>query len=207
MKYEWRKEEKRIYIPATKPELVSIPALKFLTIRGKGDPNGEDFGNRVEVLYSLSYAIRMMPKKGFVPEGYFEYTVYPLEGLWDLSEEGRTKASLDKSQLIYTIMIRQPDFVTPEVFNKALEITRRAKPNKLIDEVCFERIEDGDSVQMLHLGSYDDEKASFDLMKVFIAKNGLRLKTIVHREIYLSDPRKSEPDKLKTILRYMVEKE
>ena len=205
MKYEWRKQEKQIYIPATRPELVNIPALKFLTIKGKGDPNGEDFGNRVEVLYSLSYAIRMMPKKGFVPEGYFEYTVYPLEGLWDLSEEGRGKSDLDKSQLIYTIMIRQPDFVTTEVFNKAVEITRKAKPKVLIDEVSFQEIEDGACVQMLHLGSYDNEKASFDLMKEYIAEKDLKLRTMVHREIYLSDPRKSEPDKLKTVLRYMVE--
>lgn len=205
MKYEWRKEEKKFYIPGTKPELVQIPKFKFLTINGEGDPNGPDFSDRVEALYSLSYAIRMMPKKGFTPEGYFEYTVYPLEGLWDLSEEGRTKSTLDKSQLVYTIMIRQPDFVTAEVFSKAVGLTKKAKQNGLIDDVRFMEIEDGPSVQMLHLGSYDVEKKSFDMMKEYIAEKGLVLKTMVHREIYLSDPRKSEPDKLKTVLRYMVE--
>jgi hypothetical protein len=205
MKYEWRKVEKKFYLPGSSPEFINIPKFKFLTIMGKGDPNGEDFGDRVEVLYSLSYAIRMMPKKGLTPEGFFEYTVYPLEGMWDLSDEGRKNLKLDKAQLVYTIMIRQPAFVTKQVFDKAVEITRKSKPSLRIEEVSLEEIEDGSSVQMLHLGSYDNEKLSFDKMKDFIAENGLKLKTMVHREIYLSDPRKSEPDKLKTVLRYMVE--
>lgn len=205
MKYEWRKAEKDFYLPGLSPEFIKIPKFSFLTIKGKGDPNGPDFGDRVEALYSLSYAIRMMPKKGFTPEGYYEYTVYPLEGLWDLSDDGRTSSELDKAQLIYTIMIRQPDFVTKELLDKAVEITRKSKPNLLIEDVSLEEIEDGNSVQMLHLGSYENEKASFDRMKDFIEENGLKLKTMVHREIYLSDPRKSEPDKLKTVLRYMVE--
>ena len=205
MKYEWRKEEKSIYFPGTKPEIVNIPGFKFLTIKGNGNPNGPDFGDRVEALFSLSYTIRMMPKKGFTPDGYFEYTVYPLEGIWDLSEEGRMSSTLDKSQLVYSIMIRQPDFVTKVVFSRAVDIVDKSKPNKLSGEVRLEEIEDGNSVQMLHLGSYDNEKISFDLMKSFISEKGLRLRTMVHREIYLSDPRKSDPDKLKTVLRYMVE--
>jgi len=159
----------------------------------------------VEALYSISYSIRMMPKKGFTPEGYFEYTVYPLEGLWDLNEDGRGKAELDKSQLLYKIMIRQPEFVTQGVFDKALEIVRENKPSELLNALKFEEIEDGHSVQMMHLGSYDDEKTSFDLMKAYINDNGFRLRTMVHREIYISDPRKNEADRLKTVLRYMVE--
>lgn len=205
MKYEWRKVEKSFYLPSEKPEKIVVPKFKFIAIEGKGDPNGPDFSERVEALYSISYAIRMMPKKGITPEGYFEYTVYPLEGLWDLSEAGKGQESLDKSELVYTIMIRQPDFVTKEVFYLALDIAKKKGSAKLLDELKFQNIEDGLSVQMMHIGSYDVEKKSFDLMKEYMADNGLKLKTMIHREIYLSDPRKNEPDKLKTVLRYMVE--
>ena len=205
MKYEWRKVEKSLYLPSEKPEKIIVPEFKFITIEGEGDPNGPEFSDRVEALYSISYAIRMMPKKGIIPEGYFEYTVYPLEGLWDLSEAGRGKESLDKSELVYNIMIRQPEFVTEEVFDLALEIAKKKGNVKFLDELKLQNIEDGLSIQMMHIGSYDDEKKSFALMKEFIAENGFRLKTMVHREIYLSDPRKSEPDKLRTVLRYMVE--
>lgn len=107
MKHEWRKHEKELYVPREKPTLVSVPEQKFFMIRGKGNPNSDEFSGKIEVLYSLSYAIRMMPKQGYTPEGYFEYTVYPLEGLWDLTEEGRTLDTLDKEELLYTIMIRQ----------------------------------------------------------------------------------------------------
>lgn len=107
MKHEWRKHEKELYLPREKPTLASVPEQKFFMIRGKGNPNSDEFSEKIEVLYSLSYAIRMMPKQGYTPEGYFEYTVYPLEGLWDLTEEGRTLDTLDKEELLYTIMIRQ----------------------------------------------------------------------------------------------------
>ena len=101
-------------------------------------------------------------------------------------------------------MIRQPDFVTAEVVNKAFEIVRKKKPHPLLDEVIFGTIEDGLSVQMLHLGSYDDEPKSFKIMNDFIANNNLVKNSLIHREIYLSDARKTQPDKLKTVLRYMV---
>lgn len=125
MKHEWRKHEKGLYIPKKKPEVVTVPAQKFLMIDGTGNPNSKQFSERIEVLYSLSYAIRMMPKQGYTPEGYFEYTVYPLEGLWDLTDKGRKQKILDKDELLYTIMIRQPDFVTQEIVDKAFENTRK----------------------------------------------------------------------------------
>lgn len=206
MKHEWRKQEKNLYIPKQKPELTTIPEQKFLMIKGKGNPNSKEFSEKIEVLYSLSYAIRMMPKQGYTPEGYFEYTVYPLEGLWDLTEEGRRLDTLDKDELLYTIMIRQPDFVTKEVVDRAFESTRKNKPHPLLDEVSFNTIEDGLSVQILHIGSYDDEPQSFNKMKEFIVENHLEIKTLRHREIYLSDARKVEVGKLKTVLRYMVRK-
>jgi hypothetical protein len=204
VKHEWRKHEKHLYMPKQIPEMVTVPRQKFIIIKGEGDPNSEDFTKRVEVLYSLAYAIRMMPKQGYTPEGYFEYTVYPLEGIWDLTEEGKKLDILDKDELLYTIMIRQPDFVTIEVVDKALENVRKKKPHPLLDEVRFDTMEDGLSVQILHIGSYDDEEISLNRLNMYIEENNLEKVTLAHREIYLSDPRKVEPAKLKTVLRYMV---
>lgn len=206
MKYEWRKQEKDIYQAKEIPTLVEVPASKYICIKGMGNPNNEDFANRVGVLYQVSYTVRMMPKKGFTPKGYFEYTVYPLEGLWDLTEKGRKEEALNKNELVYIIMIKQPDFVNEEVFRKALEILKKNKTNDLFDELYFDTIEDGLSVQMLHIGSYDNESQTFEKMKHFINDNNLKIKTYVHREIYLSDARKVEKDKLKTILRYRVQR-
>lgn len=107
MKHEYKKHEKELYGPKASPQLIVVPKQKFFCIKGKGDPNSEDFAERIRVLYSLAYAVRMMPKNGHTPEGYFEYTVYPLEGLWDLTEKGRKSDTLDKEELLYTIMIRQ----------------------------------------------------------------------------------------------------
>lgn len=206
MKHEWKKEEKQFYLPKEKPELVSIPLFKFLTISGKGNPNNDDFAKRVEVLYQLSYAIKMMPRKGYTPDGYFDYQVYPLEGLWDLTEEGRKSDKLDKNELVYTIMIRQPEFVTTDVFDTAIALVRKKNNNPLLNEVKLESIEDGLAVQMLHVGSYDNEPKTFEQMKEFIKDNNLEIKTLRHREIYLSDARKTDASKLKTVLRYVVRK-
>ena len=204
MKHEYRKHEKELYCPNGKAQLVEVPKQKFFCIKGKGNPNEEDFSERIGVLYSLSFAVRMMPKNGYTPDGYFEYTVYPLEGLWDKTEEGKKSDDLNKDELIYTIMIRQPDFVNDEVVEKAFEIANKKKPHPLLKEAYFDEIEDGLSVQIMHIGSYDNEPESFKKMKDFINDNGLKIKTLVHREIYLSDAMKVERDKLKTILRYSV---
>ncbi|MEL1134566.1 GyrI-like domain-containing protein [Desulfitobacterium sp. THU1] len=204
MKLEWRKQEKDLYLPKEKPVLITVPQQKFLMIRGQGNPNQEDFAERVAVLYSLAYAVRMMPKQGYTPEGYTEYTVYPLEGVWDLTETGRKLDTLNKGELVYTIMIRQPDFVTKDVVERALESVRKKKHHPLLDEVVFGNTEEGLSVQILHVGSYDDEPRSFELMKEFIKNNNLERTTLLHKEIYLTDARKVEPGKLKTVLRYWV---
>ena len=206
MKHEWKKHEKNLYLPKGNPELITIPEQKFLMIKGKGNPNSEEFSEKITVLYSLSYAIRMMPKGGYTPEGYFEYTVYPLEGIWSLTEEGIKSDTLDKDELLYTIMIRQPDFVTEEVVEKAFEKVRSKKPHPFLMDVTFGSQEDGLSVQMLHIGSYDDEPQSFEKMNEFILSNSLEKTSFDHREIYLSDARKVEPAKLKTVLRYWVKK-
>lgn len=204
MKYEWRKKEKEYYIPKEKPQLVEIPEFKYFTLKGQGNPNTEAFKECIGVLYSLSYAIRMMPKNGITPDRYFEYTVYPLEGIWDLTEEGRLEETLNKDELVYKLMIRQPDFVTEEVVKTAMEIVKKKKPHPLLEKVEFESIKEGLCVQMLHVGPYDDEPRTFSVMKEFCVENNLEIKTLAHKEIYLSDFRKTEASKLKTVLRYLV---
>jgi len=208
MKHEWRKKEKEFYLPKKKPVSIKIPKYKFFTIDGKGNPNDEFFPEYIGVLYSLSYAVKMSPKKGLAPEGYYEYTVYPLEGVWDISEEAKQNydGKLDKNDLIFKLMIRQPEFVTEDFAEKMIEITTKKKPNSLLDKVKFEEIEEGNCVQMMHLGSYDDEPASFTLMKEFCVENGFKRLSGNHREIYLSDARKVAAEKLKTVLRFKVEK-
>lgn len=204
MKYEWRKKEKEYYLPKSKPEVVDIKEFKFIQLSGEGNPNSEGVSEAIGVLYSLAYAIKMMPRNGIDIDGYYDYVVYPLEGLWDLKEEARGKEVLDKDKLVYTLMIRQPDFVTEEVFNKAMEIVKKKKPHRLLDNVNFESREEGKCVQMMHIGSFDDEAMTFEVMKKFCNDNNLEIKTLVHREIYISDFRKTATDKLKTVLRYRV---
>ncbi|MFN8255978.1 MAG: GyrI-like domain-containing protein [Bacteroidales bacterium] len=205
-KHEWKKDEKQIYLPKNQPEIIVIPAFRFFTIRGSGNPNHPEFGNYISALYALSYAVKMSPKSGTAPSGYYDYTVYPLEGVWDISEEGKKnyKGVLDKDTLVFELMIRQPDFVTPDFAAKMMELTSRKKPDPLISNVEFKTIAEGKCVQMLHLGSYDDEPKSFAIMKEFTEKNGLTRKSLIHREIYLSDARKTDPEKLKTVLRFCV---
>ncbi|WP_434796566.1 GyrI-like domain-containing protein [Terrisporobacter vanillatitrophus] len=205
MKYEWRKKEKQYYLPKAKPEIVNIEKFKFIQIRGSGNPNGEEFSEKVGALYSIAYTIKMMPKKSITPDGYFDYTVYPLEGIWGLDEEGKKKDILDKNNLVYKIMIRQPDFVTKELFDLALDMTKKKKFNKYLDEIEFEYIDEGMCVQMMHIGSFDEEYKTFEIMKEFCHDNKLSIKNKNHREIYISDFRKTSPEKLKTVLRYMVE--
>jgi hypothetical protein len=204
MKFEWKKHAKELYMPKEKVELLTAPEFKFFMIKGNENPNHEQFSEAIGVLYSLSYAVKMMPKSGVTPEGYFEYTVFPLEGIWDMTKKGKQEVTLDKNELVYTIMIRQPDFVTEEIAMKALEIVKKKKPHPLLDSVTFGSMNDGLCVQMLHVGSYDDEPHSFDIMKKYCEENNLERESKNHREIYITDARKTEKDKLKTVLRYKV---
>lgn len=204
MKYEWKKQEKDIYLPKSKPELVNIKEAKYFCIKGKGNPNNKEFSDKISVLYQLSYTVKMMPKKGYTPNGYFEYSVYPLEGLLDITDKGKNSDTFNKNELLYTIMIKQPDFVDEDIFNRAVDIVKMKNKNSLVDNVYFESINDGLCVQMLHIGSYDNEEESFKIMRNYIDENNLKLTTLVHREIYLSDARKTKQDKLKTVLRYRL---
>ncbi|MGX8794852.1 GyrI-like domain-containing protein [Fusibacter sp. JL298sf-3] len=204
MKHEWRKHEKLFYGAKTTPECVDIPSFKFFTISGTGRPDAPEFAEKVEALYALSYAIRMMPKTGVVPEGYFEYTVYPLEGIWDLTERGRKFETLKKEELVYTLMIRQPFFVTETLFQSAQEKTFQKKKNPAIKKIAFETIAEGLCVQALHKGPFESERETFEKMRAFVDAEQLCIRTLAHREIYLSDFRKTAPENLKTVLRWRV---
>ena len=206
MKHDWKKEEKLYYLPGTNPSLVTIPPVRFFSVKGEGNPNDESFGEYISVLYSLPYAVKMSPKKGLAPSGYSEYSVYPLEGIWDISEEAKKKKmeTLDKNALVFNLMIRQPGFITDSYAQKIIEMTSKKKPHPLLEKVRFETINEGECVQMLHIGSYDSEPASFKKMEDFCAANSLKRVSKIHREIYLSDARKTAPEKLKTILRFNV---
>ena len=209
MKHDWKKNEKHYYLPKNNPELISnVPNFKFFIIEGKGNPNDDFFSEYVGVLYSLSYGVKMSPKKGIEPKGYFDYTIYPLEGVWDLNEEAKKPydGTINKNYLVFKLMIRQPDFVDSNFALQILEQTKKNKPHDLLEQVRFEEIIEGDCIQMLHLGSYDNEPASFKIMEDFAEQEKYRRKTKTHREIYLSDARKVSPDKLKTVLRFGIEK-
>ncbi len=208
MKHEWKKNEKQFYLPKNCPEFINIPKFKFFTIEGKGNPNDDFFAEYIGVLYSVSYGIKMSFKKGIEPKGYFDYTVYPLEGVWNISEEARKSynGTINKNDLVFKLMIRQPDFVDTDFAMKILEQTKIKKPNDLLGKVQFEEIMEGDCVQMMHLGSYDNEPESFRMMEDFADNSNYRQKIMTHREIYLSDARKVSSDKLKTVLRFSIEK-
>lgn len=210
MKTEWKKSEKALYLPKAAPELVTVPAMNFFTVRGSGNPNDEFFSDYITVLYSLSYGVKMGLKQeaaqGSPPFGYCDYTVYPLEGVWDLSEAAKAAPTgkLDKNTLVFELMMRQPDFVSADYARQTIERTGMKKPHALLDQVRYERIAEGLCVQMLHIGSYDDEPATVARMERFIAEQKLLRTTLKHRELYISNPNAVEPGKMKTVLRFQV---
>jgi len=202
MKYDWRKEEKEVYAPKTKPQVQRIPKQNYIAITGVGDPNEQAFASKVEALYTLAYGIRMAPRNGIEIDGYYDYGVYPLEGVWGTSNPNDV---YDKSKYTYTIMIRQPDFVSKLDFDTVLEKVKLKKKLPLLDEITFETIEDGFVLQILHKGTYDNETSSFNIMKEYMHEHNLKQRQFEHREIYLNDFRRTAPENLKTILRYFLE--
>ncbi|QZO14568.1 GyrI-like domain-containing protein [Pseudoalteromonas piscicida] len=206
-KYEWRKEEKKLYIPKQKPEIIEVPEFNFITINGVGSPAESIFTECIGALYSVAYGIKMIPKKEeSKPPGYFDFTVFPLEGIWDINDEAKKRfnGTIAKDDLVYQLMIRQPEFVDKSFFKNILEIVKKKKANPLLEQVKFESITDGKCIQMLHVGRFEDEPETFKKMETFAEENGLTRLSKVHREIYLSDARKVVPEKLKTVLRFKV---
>ncbi|CAA6692806.1 MULTISPECIES: GyrI-like domain-containing protein [unclassified Lentimonas] len=207
-KHEWRKREKALYIPKATPEIVTVPAFKFITLRGAGNPNGAAFAECIGALYSLAYGIKMTAKKpGCAPTGHYDYTVYPLEGVWDITDEAKQTftGEINKDDLVYQLMLRQPDFVDDSFYQEIWEMVNNKKPHPLLDKVQFETIEEGPCIQMLHVGPYETEAETFQVMEDFAAAEGVKRLSKLHREIYLSDFRKTAPEKLKTVLRFQLE--
>ena len=203
-KYEWRKTEKEFYLAKAVPAVIDVPPMNYFVVDGAGSPDSEEFQAVVGLLYTLSYTIRMMPKSGWTPPDYQEYTVFPLEGLWRMdSDAWRPGSELDKSKLRYRLMIRQPWFVTPEVVERARASALRKVSAEMLERASFETMTDGLSVQLLHVGPYDTEPETFAAMNEFMQEHGLSRTEQVHREIYLSDPRRVAPEKNRTTLRYV----
>lgn len=201
MKYEWKKNEKNLYGVKQKPQLIEIPTAYYIMIKGEGNPNESDFSNRVSALYSLAYGIKMLFKNMEKEElEYSDFTVFPLEGIWEKSDD----EEFDKNKLKYTIMIKQPYFITKEIFELAFEKVKKKKPNELYDEVSFDCIESKKAIQILHIGSFDTEIESFEKLDNFANEMNLERSEKLHTEIYLNNKNRTAEDKLKTILRYNV---
>ena len=201
MKYEWKKNEKNLYGVKQKPQLIEIPSAYYIMIKGEGNPNEIDFSNRVSALYSLAYGIKMLFKNMEKEElEYSDFTVFPLEGIWEKSDD----EEFDKNKLKYTIMIKQPNFITKEIFDLAFEKVKKKKPNELYDEVSFDCIESKKAIQILHIGSFDTEIESFEKLDNFASEMNLERSEKLHTEIYLNNKNRTAEDKLKTILRYNV---
>lgn len=201
MKYEWKKNEKYLYGVKQKPKLIDVPSAYYIMIKGEGNPNESDFSNRVSALYSLAYGMKMLFKNMEKEElEYSDFTVFPLEGIWEKSDD----EEFDKNKLKYTIMIKQPYFITKEIFDLAFEKVKKKKPNELYDEVSFDCIESKKAIQILHIGSFDTEIESFEKLDNFANEMNLERSEKLHTEIYLNNKNRTAEDKLKTILRYNV---
>ncbi len=216
-KFDYKKEYKDLYLPKQKPMLIDVPAMNFIMVDGVGDPNQSAvFKEAMEILYGLSYAVKMSKMSGRQPTGYFEYVVPPSEGLWWLEGDNFDgKQLMDKSKFQWTLMIRQPEFVTDEVFHWAVEELKKKKPDLNVSKVRFESMTEGVCVQMMHIGPYETEPASIAQMEQFILDKGYvnAISDVLssgqvrrHHEIYLGDPRKTAPESLKTVLRHPVKK-
>lgn len=203
MTYDWKKSDKHLYLTKASPVSVAIPKMGFFSIKGQGDPNAKNFGQVIEALYTASYTLKMLPKKQPSPAGYFEYAVFPLEAVWELPKSANLH---DKSQYIFDVQIRQPDFLTPQLALQVVEMAKKKKPALPWPDMGYVQVEEGLCVQMLHLGAYDDEQRTFAVMDGFCTQNKYHRVSKAHREIYLNDPRKISPDKLKTLLRYQIAK-
>ncbi|MFC6207261.1 GyrI-like domain-containing protein [Levilactobacillus tongjiangensis] len=206
MKHEWRKAEKAWYLPK-EPQVLTLPKLNFVTITGAGDPNQPAFGEHVAALYPVAYDLRMALKRGELGEPY-EYTVYPLEGVWSTSD-GSRGTTLNKAALTYKIMLRQPDRLTADDFAQALARVQQKKDNPWLSQVKWETYTEGLVVQTIHHGAFDDEPVTFAKLQAVLKERDYRVIPTMgdywHREIYLTDPRRTAPEKAKTVLRYRVE--
>jgi len=204
MQIDFKKMEKDLYQPKTTPSIIEVGDMIFIAVDGRGDPNtSAEYTAAIEALYGLSYAIKMGNKS------IMEYVVPPLEGFWSVADDfkGGGASITDKSKFVWTMLIRQPDFVTDEIFKTAIASVTRKKPNLDISKARLLKLNEGLCVQVMHIGSYDNEPATIVAMEQYAAENEYVIDindTRRHHEIYLSDPRKAAPEKMKTVIRHPI---
>ena len=209
MAFDFKKEFKEFYPTKTNPVIVKIPKMNFLAVRGKGNPNDEsgEYKQAVNLLYPLAYTIKMSKNTDYRMDGYFDFVVPPLEGFW--WQEGIKGVDYErKSDFQFISLLRLPDFVSKENFDRAIQ---QATTKKKMDfsKVEYFTYDEGLCVQCLHVGSYNDEPITVERMHAYMENEGYQLDITderMHHEIYISDFRKTEPAKLKTILRHPIKK-
>ena len=201
-KVDFKKTLKQFYIPPREFVIVDVPEMQFVMVDGHGDPNtAQEYKDAIEALYAVAYKMKFNSKKTLERD----YTVPPLEGLW-WAEDMATFLTREKSQWDWTMMIMTPEWISVEIFDEAVKQVRQAKDPASLDQVRLERYQEGLSVQIMHIGSYDDEGPVLAQMHSdFIPESGL-IENGKHHEIYLSDPRRVVPEKMKTVLRQPVKK-
>lgn len=210
MPFDFKKEYKEFYLPKNKPQIVNVPKANYIAIRGQGNPNEEGgaYKQAIGILYAVAYTLKMSYKTDYKINGFYEYVVPPLEGFWwqdGIHGVDYTK----KDEFNWISIIRLPEFITKKDFDWAVK-TASAKKKIDCSKAEFLTIEEGLCVQIMHFGSYDDEPASVEKMDQYLAENSYVndfSDTRMHHEIYLSDPRKSTPDKLKTVIRHPIKKD
>ncbi len=207
MAFDYKKEFKEFYLPKNKPQIVTVPKMNYIAVRGKGNPNDEDgeYKNALNVLYSLAYTLKMSYKTDYKIDGFFQYVVPPLEGFW--WQEGIKGVDLsNKSTFNWISVIRLPNFITKKDFNWAIDL---ATKKKKIDcsKAEFLTLDEGLCVQIMHIGPYDMEPKTIKIMNDFIKEKGYKTDITderLHHEIYLSDVRKVDPSKWKTVIRHPI---
>lgn len=207
MAFDFKKEYKEFYLPKSKPEIVDVPPMNFIAVRGKGNPNEEDgeYKQAVGLLYAIAYTIKMSYKGDRKIDGYFEYVVPPLEGFWWQDGIDGIDYS-DKSTFNWISVIRLPDFVSIRDFEWAkTEVERKKKLD--CKKAEYLTVHEGLCVQIMHIGPFNNEPETVAVMDSYIKENGYEndfSDERLHHEIYLSDPRKANPEKLKTVIRHPV---
>ena len=209
MAFDFKKEYKEYYMPGNKPSIVTVPSMNYIAVRGHGDPNqeGGDYKQSIELLYGIAFTIKMSKKGDRQIEGYFDYVVPPLEGFWWQDDVDGIDYE-HKEDFNWISAIRLPDFVTKTDFDWAIEEATKKKKQDF-SKVEFLTYDEGLCVQCMHIGSYDDEPATVQMMHEYMEEQGYDLNITdqrLHHEIYLSDARKVAPEKLKTVIRLPIRK-
>ena len=210
MAFDYKKEYKEFYLPKAMPSIVTVPPMDFIAVRGSGDPNQEDgeYKKAIGLLYGIAFTIKMSKKGDHRIDGYFDYVVPPLEGFW-WQGAASAKPNIDyacKDDFHWISVIRLPDFVTKADFEWAVK-EATAKKKQDFSKVEFFTYDEGLCVQCMHIGSYDDEPATVEMMHRFMKEQGYALdisEERLHHEIYLSDARKVAPEKLRTVIRHPI---